>query len=58
LVGPGVVGVAKGHLTVRVAQDVLLRQHPAIEVAPKESQRLVPPPERREGLPGEADQQR
>lgn len=40
--GAGVVGIAEGHLTVRVAQDVLLRQHPAIEIAAKVDQRLVP----------------
>ena len=39
--GPGVVGVAKGHPTVRVAQEVLLRQHPAIEVASEVGQCLV-----------------
>lgn len=39
--GPGVVGVAKGHLTVRAAQEVLLWQHAALEVAPEVDQRLV-----------------
>jgi hypothetical protein len=38
---PMIVGVAEGHLAVLAAQDVLLWQHPAIEVAPKVHQGLV-----------------